>query len=299
MIQNMFGIGRDGYEMERRRRKQLVVRKSFMRKTGARWPWMALGASLCLMLVVMCALSLGGAAPEDPASGDLTAAFRSAVSAAANAQVIRMPEAAFSGSGEGAGATQDGEDAGNFIQPADPLLVLVNDSVPLPESWQVDLRDVADDIQLDARAVDALTQMLQAAGEDGVTLWVASGYRSVDTQQIILERAVANREDSGMTREEAEQDALHTIQRPGYSEHHTGLAVDFNDVSEDFENTDAYAWLCTHAAEYGFVQRYRRDKVEWTGIDTESWHYRYVGRENAREMERLDLCLEEFVGFRR
>ena len=97
----------------------------------------------------------------------------------------------------------------------------------------------------------------------------------------------------------AEETALRTIAKPGHSEHHTGLAVDLNDVSDDFEETQAYRWLQAHAAEYGFIQRYRTDKSHITGIDNESWHYRYVGREHALAMERLDLCLEEYVAYLR
>ena len=100
-----------------------------------------------------------------------------------------------------------------------------------------------------------------------------------------------------MSQEEAQELSLRTIARPGYSEHHTGLAVDLNDVSDNFEETEAYRWLQAHSADYGFVQRYRQDKVDITGIDNESWHYRYVGVEHAQEMNRLDLCLEEYVEY--
>ncbi len=181
-------------------------------------------------------------------------------------------------------------------QLSDPLLVLVNDWSPLPENWQVIPRMV-DDEQVDLRMYDNLMAMFKAAEKDNVWFWVASGYRSVKEQEIILDRAVAENIEQGMGEEEAKEEALRTIARPGYSEHHTGLAVDLNDVSADFETTEAYKWLTEHAAEYGFVQRYRADKVAITGIDNESWHYRYVGKKNAQEMERLNFCLEEYVEY--
>ena len=178
---------------------------------------------------------------------------------------------------------------------SDPLLVLVNAANPLPDDWQIDPVIAAGDVEVDARAHDNLVDMLYAASEDGVTLWLASGYRSVALQEEILEQAVQSRiYQLGMTEEEAREDALLTINPPGYSEHHTGLAVDFNDVSDDFESTDAYYWLASHAADYGFIQRYKQSKIDVTGISNESWHYRYVGKEYAQEMERLDLCLEEY-----
>lgn len=181
---------------------------------------------------------------------------------------------------------------------SDPLLVLVNSENPLPDNWKVDPVTVAGEEQVDSRAYDDLTAMLRAANDAGVTLWLASSYRSVELQQEILDRAVQERvSQRGMTEEEAMEDALHTINRPGYSEHHTGLAVDFNDVSNDFEETDAYYWLEEHAAEYGFVQRYKKSKVEYTGINNESWHYRYVGKEYAQDMEERNYCLEEYIEY--
>ena len=178
---------------------------------------------------------------------------------------------------------------------SDPLLVLVNSENSLPDGWHVTPRTIAGEEQVDECVYEDLSALLAAASEDGVTLWIASSYRSVELQQEILDRAVQERvSQKGMTEEAALEDALRTINRPGYSEHHTGLAVDFNDVSDDFEETEAYRWLEEHAAEYGFVQRYKKSKVSATGIDNESWHYRYVGKEYAQEMERLDLCLEEY-----
>ena len=97
--------------------------------------------------------------------------------------------------------------------------------------------------------------------------------------------------------EKAYEDARITIQAPGYSEHHTGLAVDFNDVEDDFRETEAYTWLQEHAAEYGFVERYPKGKESITGIDYEPWHYRYVGKEHAQRMNELNMCLEEYVAF--
>lgn len=208
--------------------------------------------------------------------------------AQAAAQVEQAVSSAIRAESETAGA-------GN-AQLSDPLLVLVNDWTPLPEDWQVVPRMV-DDEQVDLRMYDDLSAMFQAAAKDDVWFWVASGYRSVEEQEVILNRAVEENMEQEMAREEAEQEALRTIARPGRSEHHTGLAVDLNDVSDDFEETEAYRWLSRHGAEYGFVQRYKKEKAALTGIDNESWHYRYVGKKHAKEMERLDMCLEEYVEY--
>lgn len=181
-------------------------------------------------------------------------------------------------------------------QLSDPLLVLVNDWTPLPEDWRITPRMIGDE-QVDLRMYDDLIAMFDAAAKEEVWFWVASGYRSVEQQDAVLDRAVKENMDRGMTEEDARKEALRTIARPGYSEHHTGLAVDLNDVSDNFEETEAYHWLSEHAADYGFVQRYKKDKVDITGIDNESWHYRYVGKKHAKEMERLNMCLEEYVQY--
>lgn len=183
----------------------------------------------------------------------------------------------------------------NYVQLDDWQLVLVNDTVPLPDDFVV-TPQLYDGVQINSRMYTALRDLLRDASDAGVSLWVASAYRSVEEQEQILENAIQNRmNDYDMTREEAEENALLTIQKPGHSEHHTGLAVDFNNVARDFENTDAYAWLMENAEKYGFVERYPADKEEITGIDYECWHFRYVGRDNAAAMNELGMCLEEYV----
>jgi len=183
---------------------------------------------------------------------------------------------------------------GSYRQFSDPLLVLVNAQTPLPAGWEVTPRMVDDEL-VDLRIYEDYTAMCAAAARDDVWFWVASGYRSVDEQEEVLARAVEDNRKAGMDSKKAREEALRTIAEPGHSEHHTGLAIDLNDVSDGFESTKAYAWLQEHSAEYGFVQRYKEGKSHITGIDNESWHYRYVGRSHAKEMERLGLCLEEYV----
>lgn len=182
----------------------------------------------------------------------------------------------------------------NYRQMKDPLLVLVNEQTPLPSDWQVTPRMVDDEV-VDLRMYEDYTAMCRAAAGEDVWFWVASGYRSVEEQENVLNRAVNDNMKAGMTEDAAREDALRTIARPGYSEHHTGLVIDLNEVSDAFEDTKAFAWLQAHGSEYGFVQRYKTEKSHITGKDGESWHYRYVGRKHAKEMERLGLCLEEYV----
>ena len=174
--------------------------------------------------------------------------------------------------------------------------MLVNSEVPLPDDFQM-TPTLFDTITVNSKMYPELTALINAAYNDEINLWIASGYRSVEEQESVLDRAVQRRMADGMTYENAYEDARITIQAPGYSEHHTGLAVDFNDVEDDFRETEAYTWLQEHAAEYGFVERYPKGKESITGIDYEPWHYRYVGKEHAQRMNELNMCLEEYVAF--
>lgn len=88
---------------------------------------------------------------------------------------------------------------------------------------------------------------------------------------------------------------------PGYSEHHTGLAVDFTIYTDDgaaytFDEKPEYPeWLIANGHKYGFIQRYREDKTGITKIAYENWHYRYVGKPHAYYMVANNLCLEEYI----
>ncbi len=237
-------------------------------------------AMLVCMAAVVISLSFAGSGVEIPAR-----------------QAAGTPIRVESGAQQTAQAGQAGETQGSsFRQLSDPFLVLVNDEVPLPDNWEVTPSFIGEET-VDIRIYDQLNSMMLAAEEDGVSLWICSGYRSVEEQEIILDRDIKLHMNNGMSEDEARELALRTIARPGHSEHHTGFVVDLNDVDDAFEETDTYRWLCEHAEDYGFVQRYRSDKVDITGIDNESWHYRYVGVENARQMNELNMCLEEYVQY--
>lgn len=241
------------------------------------------GVILCMVIVIMVVQSVG--AEDVPAHQTIAAPIRSEE----NSQQIASENNHI----RSRGSFSQEED---FRQLSDPFLVLVNDEVALPDDWVVTPDLIGEQI-VDVRISGELNQMIRAAQEDDIWLWVASGYRSVEDQERVLNTDIRLHMNEGMSEEEARELSLRTINRPGHSEHHTGFVVDLNDVDDCFEETEAYRWLSEHAADYGFVQRYRSDKVEITGIDNESWHYRYVGKEHAQEMQRLDMCLEEYVQY--
>ena len=87
---------------------------------------------------------------------------------------------------------------------------------------------------------------------------------------------------------------------PGTSEHESGLAADLIDESYPYldelqEQTPTQKWLMANSWRYGFILRYPNGTTEQPGIIYEPWHYRYVGKEYAREIFRMGVTLEEYL----
>ena len=101
--------------------------------------------------------------------------------------------------------------------------------------------------------------------------------------------------NKGLAKDKAEEEAAKTVARPGTSEHQTGLAIDFNVSSSEFDNSPAFKWMVKNAENYGFILRYPEDKTDITGIMYESWHWRFVGINTAKEINSLGLTLEEYL----
>lgn len=185
-------------------------------------------------------------------------------------------------------------------------LVLVNKDHPLPPDFAPRTQNVKgyDKRPFDERALPQLEAMLTAAEKDGCPLYLVSGYRSIQRQKALFERRTRSYATGDLTQEQAEAEAEKLVARPGCSEHNSGLAADIvsadwyrshSDLTEDFEGTDAFRWLDAHAAEYGFILRYPKGKEAVTGVSYEPWHYRYVGKDAAREMKEKGLVLEEYL----
>ena len=98
----------------------------------------------------------------------------------------------------------------------------------------------------------------------------------------------------------APTEAAKSVAIPGTSEHQLGLAVDLVDANYGYLNeyqaeTPTQQWLMENSWQFGFILRYPVDKSEITGIIYEPWHYRYVGKENAKDIYESGLCLEEWL----
>ena len=137
-----------------------------------------------------------------------------------------------------------------------------------------------------------MTEMLIAAKKDNIVMKVSSAFRSKETQQYILNYAIAQK---GL-------DAYKTIAKAGHSEHQLGLAVDLSGASIKFSSavdlfgtSEEAAWLETNAYKYGYIRSYPKDKESITGYSYEPWHYRYVGVDYAKQIKDSGLTIKEFL----
>ena len=183
---------------------------------------------------------------------------------------------------------------------ADLSRLIVNANYALPEGYKPTLAEAVkgSDVELDYRVAPYYQAMYDAAKKDGITLTPLSGYRSYERQTINFENRISEYMNDGMDKKEATIEAAKIIMLPGSSEHNAGLAMDICSLSESFENTDTFAWLSEHAAEYGFILRYPKsaEKRAITGVTYEPWHYRYVGVSTAKEIKQKGITLEEYLG---
>jgi D-alanyl-D-alanine carboxypeptidase len=119
-------------------------------------------------------------------------------------------------------------------------------------------------------AAHALTALRLAAFQDGIELQPFSGFRSYVYQKGLL----AAKLSKGISIEEI----LRILAAPGYSEHHTGEAVDITTpgcppAEEIFEHTPAYSWLRVNAARFGFTESFPRGNPH--SLVYEPWHWKF------------------------
>ena len=182
-------------------------------------------------------------------------------------------------------------------------LALVNKLNPLPDGWEEALETVhmtnsiGDDVEVEKKAYDAYLLLKEDLEKEGVYVDLDSARRSVAEQQRIMD---------DFTEKYGADYALKTVAQPGYSEHHTGLALDLYliiDGKDVVENEDMIQypeiWETIHSklADYGFILRYLQDKEHITGYGYEPWHIRYVDDVNiAKEIMDSGVTLEGWLG---
>lgn len=175
----------------------------------------------------------------------------------------------------------------HFTSSGQPFL-LVNREYPLPEGFQPELVEVEGFLVAEACAEELVDMMMACRGAAHRCV-INTAYRDVDFQKMLWENRYNSYIAQGYSPEEAADLSARIVLPPGSSEHHTGLAVDITGTEE------MYDWLERNAPRYGFILRYPADKQQWTGVSYEPWHFRYVGRALAMELQELKLTPEEYL----
>ena len=147
-------------------------------------------------------------------------------------------------------------------------------------------------ITLRTEPAGKLEEMVKAAKDAGINLYVTTAYRSYKEQELEYSSVAALGEAA----------ASASCEKAGFSEHQLGLAVDLTDNADvtkpdsSFAETEAGKWLKEHAHEYGFILRYPEGKEKITGYNFTPWHYRYVGIDEAKAMHDKDpnMTMEEY-----
>lgn len=132
----------------------------------------------------------------------------------------------------------------------------------------------------------AFEKLVQGAKNDGIDIYLSSGFRSYEYQEEIYNNYCS-------IYGQAEADTFSA--RPGYSEHQTGMAIDVNIIDDSFAGTPEAIWIENHCFEYGFILRYPQGKDGITGYKYEPWHIRYIG-DKAKAVHDSGLTLEEYLG---
>ena len=181
-------------------------------------------------------------------------------------------------------------------------LVLVNKENKIPDDWEqnISLINIVDadgkKTKVEKETLDKFYELRQDAKRFGFEIEINSAYRSVERQKEVAKEL---EEEKGL------EYVKLFVATPGYSEHHTGLAIDVTlrqngqKIVENEEKTiklQMYETLHTILADHGFILRYPRGKEEITGYRYEPWHIRYIQDvEKAHSIMDNNECLEEYL----
>ena len=118
---------------------------------------------------------------------------------------------------------------------------------------------------------------------------IVSGYRSYEYQNQLFNNET--------------KDKLYSVMPAGTSEHQSGLAIDISInildylLESDLDESNTYNWLLNNSYKYGFIIRYKKDKIKYTNVIYEPWHLRYVDPIIANLLYDKNWCLEELYEF--
>lgn len=171
----------------------------------------------------------------------------------------------------------------------DDPYIIVNKYYKVADDFVPPDLETIDDQLLRKETGEAFIKMRNAASEEGLDIMAVSGYRSVEYQDSLYHSYLETDTPDNVDRYSA---------RAGYSEHHTGMAIDiFGSVPglREFIDTPEYPWVKENAYKYGFIIRYTQNGEFITGYEFEPWHIRYVGVDVATDMKQKNIdTFEEY-----
>lgn len=177
--------------------------------------------------------------------------------------------------------------------------VLVNKNNKFKENSKYNLittkNELNEEVKVEEEAYNHFLLLKEYLKELNINIDIDDSYRSVDRQTELYEYYLNNNGQDYCDK---------YVAVPGYSEHHTGLAIDImlkiNDgyLREDmdqFQEIKTFEEIHKHLYKYGFILRYPQGKENITGYSYEPWHFRYVGEYPAKIIYENNLCLEEYL----
>ena len=182
-------------------------------------------------------------------------------------------------------------------------MILVNKQNKLPEDWEdkvvlkESINSYGESYLVEQKALEQFLLLQEELLKEGIDIQLDSTYRSVKEQQELWD---------DWTIEFGEDYVKTYVAVPGFSEHHTGLAIDIcldvdgkriNDNDEMIAEKEIFAKIHPHLADYGFILRYLSGKEDITGYGYEPWHFRYIDDvETAKKIMNEGITLEEYLG---
>ena len=181
-------------------------------------------------------------------------------------------------------------------------LVLVNKENKLRDDWEDDLDLVnvkdyfGDTCVVEKETLAMFNKLRESLLKENIRIELDNGYRSIKRQQEIWDEFI---------KKYGTDYAKKYVAQPGYSEHHTGLAIDIflikdkeviNENEDLFKEIEIFDKIHKQIANFGFILRYPKDKEEITGYGYEPWHLRYIKDiEIANKIMSNNISLEEYL----
>lgn len=159
-------------------------------------------------------------------------------------------------------------------------ILIVNKTYSLPPNYGDGLKE---------EVFDHFNEMKSAATNEGLNIYLSSGYRSYAKQSQLYHNYVLK---------DGVEKADTYSARAGHSEHQSGLAFDVNQINDTFHDSEEAIWLSQNCYKYGFILRYPKGKTNETGYKYESWHFRFVGTDLATKLYHGGdwITLEDYFG---